>query len=477
MKISLNLRILALAFGTFFVLSPAISKDTFVKDFGAKGDGVTLCTKQIQAAIDACAKSGGGRVMIADGRYLSGSIYLRSHTELYVNRGAALLGSTDVTNQKIYPVPSLVYAEGVEDVGISGEGVINGQALHPDFVKQGWKVNQDGRPHCVKFYRCNNVSVKDVQLEDADFWTMRLQECDGVRISGVRIRSLAQGNNDGIDVDARNVVITNCLIECDDDGICLKSDNPNFMVENIAISNCVIASNCNPIKFGTASEAGFRNISITGCTIRRTTESNIWHWWLKYDKVAEGTLTGLSGIAIESADGGLIEHVNIDNITMEGIITPIFINLSKRNSERTGIIRDVNISHISATADGIIPCLLCGIKESHISDITLRDIRVEQEGGELPMQERLGENLTGYPENRMYGRKNPACGLFVRHADNVVVENFMTIQRHEDLRPAIVADDVDGLFVRHLDKRNVKGMNIQTIDSKNVCLDGKWLKR
>ena len=79
----------------------------------------------------------------------------------------------------------------------------------------------------------------------------RLFRCDGVIVDGISIFSLSMGNNDGIDVDARNVNITNCHIECDDDGICLKSDDPNFMVENITVTNCIIASNCNPIKFGT----------------------------------------------------------------------------------------------------------------------------------------------------------------------------------------------------------------------------------
>lgn len=473
MKSHLHIRIIALVLGIFTNALPCMANNTNVRDFGAVGDGVTLCTKQIQAAIDECAKTGGGRITIDNGSYLSGTIFLRNHTELYVERGAALLGSTEVTNQDIYPEPSLIYAEGVEDAGISGNGIINGQARHPDFVKQGWRVNQNGRPHCVYFYRCNNISVKDIQIEDADFWTMRLQECDGVRISSIRIHSMAQGNNDGIDIDARNVVITNCLIECEDDGICLKSNNSKFMVENIAISNCVISSNCNPIKFGTASAAGFRNVSITGCTIRRPTESNIWKWWEKYDKVAEGTLTGLSGVAIESADGGLIEHVVIDNITMEGIITPIFINLNKRSSNRKGSIRDIHISNISATAEGIIPCLVSGMEDSRISDLTLRNIRVEQEGGELPMEELLKENPSGYPENRMYGRKNPACGLYIRHADNVVVENFTTIQRNTDMRPAIVADDVNNLAIHQLVKRNVKGADIENIGSKNVSLDGK----
>lgn len=450
---------------------PSMSKNVNILERGIVADGVTLQTQAIQKAIDDCAASGGGVVTFNPGRYLTGTLRLRSNVELHLDRGAAILGSTNVPGD--YPVRTLIYAEGIENAGISGEGIIDGQSDTPAFLAHGFKVNDDVRPNGIFFKDCKNMSARDFEIRNAGSWTFRLFRCDGVRIHDIRIHSLMQGNNDGIDVDARNVSISGCLIECDDDGICLKSDDANFLPENIAVSNCVIASNCNPIKFGTSCYAGFRNVSITNCTIRPTTESHIWDWSTEYDRVAPKTLTGLSGIAIECPDGGTIEQVTISNITMRGIITPIFINLNKRHGDGKGTIKGVNISQVTASAYGIIPSIISGIPGSRISDITLRDITVEHEGGEAAMTERLGENLTGYPENRMFGRKNPACGLFVRHADNVRVYNLRVVQRHQDERPAVVADDVDGLQILGLQTVNAGKEAVKNIGSRHITLDGK----
>lgn len=440
-----------------------------VTDFGAKGDGQTMNTIALQRAIDACAESGGGEVIVPPGRFLTGTIYLRSHVELVIQRGASILGSTNVPAD--YPVRTLIYAESVEDAGISGQGVIDGQARHPDYIARGFVVNDDIRPLGIHFQDCRNMSIRDIQLRDIDCWTLRLFRCDGVRIDNISIYCLLQGNNDGIDVDAKNVTITNCLIECDDDGICLKSDDPDFMPENITVSNCVIASNCNPIKFGTASYAGFRNVTMSNIVIRRTSESNVWDWSTEYDKVAPGTMTGLAGIAIESTDGGLIEHLSFSNIVMEGVITPIFIYMGDRKQRGTGVIRDIDFANIKAVCDGIIPCLISGMPDQRIINVTLRDITVEHQGGENIMTKPLQENTSGYPENRMFGRKNPAGALYIRHADNIKVVNFRAHQRELDHRPVVVASDVNGLKINELNATSTDGVKVQTTGSKEIYLD------
>ena len=419
-------------------LTAAQAKDVVVEDYGARGDGVTMNTEALQRAIDACGATGGGRVVFSPGSYLTGTICLRTGVVLCLPQGAELQGSTQYL--KDYRHRALVFADGVERAGITGEGSVNGNGGHPQVLAQGFRVNDGKRPNLVFFKDCRQMRVTDVTLKEAGSWTLRLFRVDGVLVDRITLRSLAQGNNDGIDVDARNVIISNCNIEAEDDGICLKSDDADFMPENIVVSNCIIASNCNPIKFGTASHAGFRNVNITNCAIRRTSEANIFDWPSEYRQIPKGTLTGLAGIAIESADGGLIEHVNISNITMEGIITPIFICLNHRKGT-TGQIRDIYINNVSARADGILPCIITGSPRTKVSDIVLRDIRVEHEGGEERFDQQLPES-DSYPENRMFGHRNPASGLYVRHAERVRVDNMVMSVRRKDQRPAVVLDDV-----------------------------------
>lgn len=452
----------------------ARADNTNVSQFGTVGNGKTFDTQALQKAIDSCHQTGGGQVTVPPGTYLTGTLYLKSNVELYLSRGAVLLGSP--RNPQDYPVRSLIVADSIENAGISGEGIIDGQARHPEFQKH-YRLNDGKRPYAIFYKDCRRMSLRNVEVRDAAGWTIRLFRCDGVNIDGIRIHSLSMGNNDGIDVDARNVNINNCHIECDDDGICLKSDDPDFLPENIVVSNCIIASNCNPIKLGTASWAGFRNVNISNCVIRPTTESNIWDWSKEYRQVPPNTKTGLAGIAIESVDGGIIENIICSNITMEGIITPIFICLNHRRMNKhtgtPGVIRRVQFNNIVAVANGIIPTLISGTPQGRISDIVLRDILVEHAGGEAEMKEALPENLNGYPENRMYGHTNPAGGLYVRHADNIVIENFQVSQRQPDARPAVFLDDVNGVQIEKLQSKNSTAKQpVQTTGCKEVFLDG-----
>ena len=121
--------------------------------------------------------------------------------------------------------------------------------------------------------------------------------------------------------------------------------------------------------------------------------------------------------------------------------------------------------NIEAVCEGIIPCLISGMPDHRITHITMRDITVEHQGGEAAMTETLPENATGYPENRMFGRKNPAGALYIRHADDVKVENFRVHQRETDHRPVVVASDVNGLQINELQATGTDGEMIQTIGS------------
>lgn len=414
---------------------------------GAVPDSEESQTLVFQQAIDECSATGGGQVLVPAGTYVVGALQLKDGVELHLSKGAVLLGST--AHPEDYQAGrGIVTAKGAQNCALTGFGVIDGRGYHANFQRYG--NNQGNRPHAIFFEDCRNMIVKDVEIRNAAWWSFRLFRCDGVTIDGVKIYSHSIVNNDGLDIDARNVTVSNCRIDGDDDGICMKSDDPDFMVENITITNCIVASNCNPIKFGTSSKCGFRNITVSNCVIHRPSESNVWDWSKEYREVNKGELTGLAGIAVEAVDGGHIENLNFSNISMTGIITPIFVCLNDRNG--IGSIRNLVFSGITAKAAGIIPCLISSIPGHLIDGITLRDIVVEHvgKGTEADASTPLPENLHGYPENRMYGSHNPAYGLYVRHAKNLVVDNFQVRLQNPDARPLSVMDDVHDVAVNNL---------------------------
>lgn len=425
----------------------AFGADFTLNELSKQAGTMKPVTSIVQNAIDKCAKSGGGTVTIPSGEYVTGALALKDGVELHLSGGTVLKGSTN--HPEDYSAGrGVITGKNVKGCSVTGCGVIDGQGWHENFQRYG--NNQGNRPHAIFFEDCTDVTVKDVYVRNAAWWSFRLFRCDGVTIDNVKVYSHSIVNNDGIDVDARNVTISNCRIDSDDDGICLKSDDPNFMPENITITNCIIGSNCNPIKLGTSSYCGFRDIVVSNCVIHRPAESNVWDWSKEYPGVNKGELTGLAGIAIESVDGGAIENVHFSNISMTGIITPIFICLNGRHG--VGSLRNVTVEGVTAKALGQIPSLISGVPDGIIDGITLRDIWVEHRGGagQEIADAKLKENLNGYPENRMYGNTNPANGLYVRHAKNVIIDNYRISLLNNDARPAVVMEDVENAEIGNI---------------------------
>lgn len=423
-------------------------------------------TQLFQEAINRCSATGGGQVYIAAGIYTVGALQMKSGVELHLSKGVLLKGS--VNHPEDYKAGrGIITAKNVENIAVTGLGIIDGQGFHDNFQRYG--NNQGNRPHAIFMEDCRNVTIRDVYIRNAAWWTVRLFRCDGVAIDHVNIYSHSIVNNDGLDIDSRNVVISNCRIDSDDDGICLKSDDPNFMPENITVTNCIIGSNCNPIKLGTSSYCGFRNVTFSNIVIVPPTESNVWDWSKEYREVEKGQLTGLAGIAVEAVDGGHLENLQFNNISMTGVITPIFVCLNKRHG--IGSVKNIIFSNITAKAYGIIPSLISSIPGEYIDGITLRDIIVEHigKGTVKDAQTPMKENLDGYPENRMYGHSNPARGLYVRHAKNIIIDNFQVCLKNGDARPTVVMEDVQEGLVDKL--RDVSVEKPETLIRMIGCKD------
>ncbi len=432
----------------WLIASPLYAQDAAdynIKKYGPVPDGKTIGTRAIQKAIDECSANGGGRVLVPSGIFLTGSLKLKTNIDLHLEPGAVLMGSTD---RRDYPViegeRGLIFGINIENVSISGSGEINGNGKA--FFKGD---NAPDRPFLVLFKHSKKINVSGILLKNSAFWTFRLLYSDNIMVNGIRIYSHVNFNNDGIDIDSKNVVISNCIIDTDDDALCFKSDS-TFVCENVSVTNCNLASNCNFIKMGTASVGGFKNISISNCSMRKASESNFRFWDKNIPGVTE-PVTGLAGIALEVVDGGSMDQVSISNMTMEGVQTPIFIRLGNRRYG-TGTLKNISISNIMARTYSKIPCSITAVPGFYVENVTLRDIFIEAPGGgtETDVSGTVPEKEKEYPENRMFGPVLPAHGLFVRHVKNLVLENVQLNLRGGDARPAVYMEDAEGIKISNL---------------------------
>lgn len=442
----------------FAAVSVLVAAEASAQTFSKVSNGRRDATEIIQSAIDDCNRKGGGEVVIPAGEYLCRTIHLRSHVTLILSRGAVIKGSQDYKND--YKKRALILAEAIEDFSVEGYGTIDGQADQLDFASSGFKNNDKIRPYIMYFEKCKNFAVKDVSLVNSARWTFRMRDCEHGTIDRVKIRSLEYINNDGIDIDGRDITVSNCIINSDDDAICLKSDNPESVVENIVITNCIVSSNSNPIKMGTSSRGGFRNITISNCVVRPNPVSNRRDIWKDYRNIEAGTIAGLSGIAIECVDGGIVENITVSNIAMSGITCPIFICLNRRKG--IGTLRDVLIDNVTAVTEGVLPCIIAGLPEKKIENIRLTDINIIRKSADVKMVENPKESPTSYPEARMYGHFNPACGIYARHVDNLYIDNLnVRVVKEGEERPLIVLDDVTGEVFNNIFVNGTSGEKIE----------------
>jgi len=488
MKFLLHLLPLALAFAPL----PGLGQTYGIKDFGAVADNKTLNTVAIQRAIDTCAAGGGGEVVVPAGIFVTGSLLLKSDITLRLLPGAVLQGSYDpadypehdisshrkfgtITHDGVYvkSMKALVLADRAQNVAIVGEGTIKGAGEGKAFQLG---LNKDGKPKNIFFVGCTNVRLSGIKVLNSAQVTISISGCDRVFVDGIHVRSLGNWNCDGMDVDARDVTIANCLIESEDDALCFKSEYLDRFCENIAVSNCVVASNCNGIKLGTGSRAGFRNVTVNNCVIRKTDVNAYFH--PGYEKmtpniVVDEKITSVNtGIVILGVDGGLVENIRISNIVMTDVLSPIFVRVGRRFLSpdlKPSVMRNISIHDVTADSRSVIPSIIAGLEESPIVDVRISNIRIS-----TPIAvsaERLAqfpvdppENTKGYPENRLsFGFRLPAAGFYVRHVEEIKMTDVSLSQPKTEARPALHFDAVRGISLRDV---RVNGLPLESSPSQ-----------
>ena len=467
----------------------AVAKDFLITSFGAKPGLNNLNTTAINKAIQACYKNGGGRVVIPAGIFRSGTLLMKDNVELHLEIGATLMASTELKDFPLQPRPAyrsqkdpggwraLIYANEVANIAITGLGTIdgNGAKQKPD-PDSKFKSDLDGRPRNILFISCKNIKVEGISMRNAGIWNQHYLDCEDVVVDEINVYNHANRNNDGIDIDGcRRFTLSNSTFDTDDDAIVLKSTGAAGC-EDVVITNCIVSSFCNAIKAGTESTGGFKNISISNCVIKPSTNAH---------PPIFGAARGITGLSLEIVDGGVMDGVSINNITIEGTDCPLFVRLGNRarkhtedaQQPRVGIMRNIVINNVVAYHTGNYSSSITGIPGYYVENLSLSNVQFFNKGG-LKQGEyiedvtKVKEGEKGYPQPTIW-KELPSSGLFIRHAKNVQVRGLMLNSEEVDPRTPIIAVDVDGLQIQSIAKINNSGADVffKGWDVKDVVVD------
>jgi hypothetical protein len=452
--------LLLIFFVLFFTEAFAQSGQYNITAYGAVKNSGKVCTKAIQAAIDACTAAGGGDVVIPEGVFVSGTVHLKSNVDLYLQSGAILRGSANLndyevnTPEKPYPQihKGLLFTEDAENVSISGQGQIdgNGDAFfkttvakrldsatiqytrqkynfrHVDSGLGDGPIQPNDRPYqMVVFSSCKKVTVKDVFITQSPFWCMHLADCDAVHIYGIRLwTNMLAPNADGIDITScSNVIIDGCDIRTGDDALAIVGYDHHYEVPgfrhlrhfsgNIVISNCNLQSSSSGIRIGYEDQNTLENV--------RVSNVNITH--------------SARGIGIFLRDEGSLKNITFTNMYIETHIPtgdwwgngePIHISaIHGNNNAALGTIENIQFNNI--ICKGEAGMLVYGSDESIIKNVSFKNITFEFVDTKLNDVAGGNIDLRGAKsaKNALFARDIP--GFLIDHVDGLTIDDFKLV--------------------------------------------------
>jgi len=444
-------------------------------ELGIPGDGSTLCTDRLQKAVDRLGREGRGALVLTPGTYLTAQLQLRSGVELHLQEKTVLMGSP---NPLLYgkveaqtddgrhdnACMALLVAQNARNVRITGKGIIDGNgtalALAADslyhkglladahYNTRRLRPSELVRPKLLYFSHCDGVALLGVRCKNSANWGLSFQKCTNVSLQNLDIENRAYWNNDGIDLsDCQHVLVSDCKVNAADDGVCLKSYDPDSGCEDVVVRRCEVRSSASAVKFGTASWGAFRRIHVADLSV--------------FD-------TFRSAIAIESVDGATVDSVTVEHVRAFNTGNPLFIRLGHRAGSLVGTINHITVRDLVCEVPfgrpdidydlrgpevdflhNPFPASICGIPGHPVSNVTIEDAtlvfpgRATKSMAYMPLWRAhdVPERVDQYPEFSMFGEL-PAWGLYLRHVTGLTLSNVSLSRRADDFRPAFVLEDV-----------------------------------
>ena len=401
-----------------------------VQDYGAIGDGVTLDTAAINKAIEACANAGGGQVLLPAGRYLSGTVHLRSHVSLFLDAGSVLMGTTNLAAYEQPTIPlfmpeakwgkwhrALIVGENLEDVTIAGPGVIDGRKVFDPTGEEHMRG-----PHTIALVGCRGVTLRDFAIVDSANYAIFFQLCDDVEIHDLKIT----GGWDGIHFRGapgqwcHNVNIADCRLYTGDDAIAGR------YWDNVVISGCILNSSCNGLR-------------LIGPATHLIVDHCLFYGPGQRMHRTGGRTNMLSGIILQPGawdqTQGLLDDVFLANNTMREVAAPVTIWTKPGNP-----VGRITIAGLDATGVYRAALSMESWAEAPITNVVVRDASIEFSGGgtsEMAKQPVRGPGVDP--------RALPAWGVYARNVQQLTLEDVRLRLAKEDLRPVVLADHVEQL--------------------------------
>lgn len=391
---------------TLWAISLAIAgnisaKDYLITDYGVVNDSTMVQTDKIQAVIDKAEADGGGRIIVPAGTYMTGGLFFKPGTTLHLEEGACVKGSDDIDNyplipsrmegRSIYYYAALINAYFVDRFEITGSGIINGNgakwwdefwALRAERAKVGKSCTnlEVHRPRLVFLWGCDGVKISGVKLRNSAFWTTHLYQCNDVLIENCHIyaptKPVKAPSSDAIDLDVcRNVVVRGCYLDCNDDGVCVKGgkgvyanhSSENGSVENVLVEDCVFGPNLHGILTMGSECIHAKNIELRNCKLE--------------------TNCALLRMKMRPDTYQIYENIKVSNVTGKcGSVIDMkpwsqFFDLEGSGEKPKGIVRNILIEDVDVECRSL--GIIAGNPDDEVSNVELKNVNVRAQNAEF----------------------------------------------------------------------------------------------